>query len=414
MERKEKHRVWFSSLALVVRESLRSFSGNQHMSDAAMLAYYGFLSLMPLLLLVVFLLGLFVQSSDAVLEAMDSLVTQLFPSFNQAVLRELLGIAQQRVWGGVSVVLLLWSTMPFAGALRGALLRVFRSEKKVHFIKAKLLDVAAILLLLVLFVVLAAGKVFQPVLARLSWVAPEGLVVAKGLLTFVLMVLVMMFVYRVFSPVRLASGSLLAGSLTSASLLAVVRPLFGVFLRFNPDYGYAFGSLKAVFLVVVWVYVTFAILLFGASVAATVRRRDALVLRGLFLGTHKRSTPSALLKRLTRNHDEGAILFREGDDGHEMFYVAAGSVVLKRGAVTLKTAGSGEYFGEMSMLLDAPRTADAVIASPNTQLVVVSRNNFDLILAENPQVVLRILREMAVRLRETDARLMSIQGLGGV
>ena len=412
MERREKHRVWFSSVVLVIRESVRSFSGNQHMSDAAMLAYYGFLSLMPLLLIVVFLLGLFVQSSEAVLEAMDGLVRQLFPSFNQAVLRELLGIAQQRVWGGVSVVLLLWSTMPFAGALRRALLRVFRSERKVHFIKAKLLDAAAILLLLVLFVVLAAGKVFQPVLERLPWVAPEGVLAAKGVLTFVLMVLVMMFVYRVFSPVGLAREPLLAGSITSAVMLAVVRPLFGVFLRFNPDYGYAFGSLKAVFLVVVWVYVTFAILLFGACVAATVRRRDALVLRGLFLGTHKRAISSTLLRRLTRSCEQGTILFKEGDVGHEMFYVVAGAVALKCGAVTLKTAGVGEYFGEMSMLLDAPRTADAVIAAPNTQLAVVSRGNFDVILAENPQIVLRILREMAVRLRDADARLSSINGHG--
>ena len=407
MERKEKHRFWFSSLALVIRESVRAFTSNQHLSDAATLAYYGFLSLMPLLLIVVFLLGLFVQSSEAVLDAMDNLVTQLFPSFNQAVLRELLGIAQQRVWGGVSVVLLLWSTMPFAGALRGAMLRVFRSEKKVHFIKAKLFDAAAILLLLVLFVFLAAGKVFQPWLARLPWVVPGSSMAVKWVLTFLLMVLVVMFVYRVFSPVRLAKGPLLAGSLTAAIMLGVVRPMFGVFLRFNPDYGYAFGFLKAVFLVVVWVYVTFAILLFGACVAATVRRREALVLRGLFLQERSPRASNALLRRFTRTYDDGHVLFREGEVGHEMFYVVEGAVALKRGTVTLKTAGAGEYFGEMSMLLDAPRTADALVAAPRTMLAVVSRDNFDLILSENPRVVLGILKEMAVRLSEMDARLPS-------
>ena len=405
--------MWISSAALVIRESVRAFTGAQHISDAAMLAYYGFLSLMPLLLIVVFLLGLFVQSSEAVLDAMDGLVAELFPSFNQAVLRELLGIAQQRVWGWVSLVLLLWSTMPFAGAMRSALLRVFRSETKVHFIKAKLLDAAAILVLLTLFVFLAAGKVLQPWLSRLPGVAPGDAVAVKSAVTFVIMLLVMMFVYRVFAPVRLSRGPLLAGSLTAAILLAVVRPLFGVFLRFNPDYGYAFGSLKAVFLVVVWAYVTFAILLFGACVAATVRRKEALVLRGLFMQDRTPKSVSPLLRRFTRSHDEGHVLFREGDPGHEMFYVVSGSVTLKRGSLTLKTVSGGEYFGEMSMLLDAPRTADAVIAAPQTLLAVVSRDNFDLILAENPRVVLRILKEMAARLRETDGKLLARHESGG-
>ena len=96
-----------------------------------------------------------------------------------------------------------------------------------------------------------------------------------------------------------------------------------------------------------------------------------------------------------------------------MFYVVGGSVTLKRGSLTLKTVSAGEYFGEMSMLLDAPRTADAVIAAPQTLLAVVSRDNFDLILAENPRVVLRILKEMAARLRETDGRLLAREKPGG-
>ena len=52
----------------------------------------------------------------------------------------------------------------------------------------------------------------------------------------------------------------------------MVRPLFGLFLQYNPGYGYAFGSLKTIFLLLVWIYYAFVIILFGAVVIAVIRR----------------------------------------------------------------------------------------------------------------------------------------------
>ena len=75
---------------LVVRESLRSFSANRNLESAATLAYYGFLSLMPLLLLAIFVLGLVLRSSEQVLQALGEALTDLFPSFNTDLLVELL------------------------------------------------------------------------------------------------------------------------------------------------------------------------------------------------------------------------------------------------------------------------------------------------------------------------------------
>jgi CRP-like cAMP-binding protein len=110
------------------------------------------------------------------------------------------------------------------------------------------------------------------------------------------------------------------------------------------------------------------------------------------------------VQRFVLAFEPGEEIFHEGDMGHQMFYVASGAVQLRKADQLLKTAVRGDYFGEMSMLIDSPRTATAV-AGADTQLIAISGENFGTILRENPQTVHAILREMALRLKATNEQL---------
>jgi membrane protein len=391
---------------LVARESLFSFSNNGNFGGAATLAYYGFLSLMPLLLLAVFLLGAVMKSSEAVLQGMTGLMNQLFPAFSDAVLADLVTLSRKRVWGVVGVIVLLWSMTPFAGAMRDIMARIFKSERKISYLKAKLFDFAAVLALLSVFLLMAGGKVFQSVAgSRLPGYLSPSAHFVRFVIAPLFVLAVVCFLYVVFAPVRTRLSHALAGAITAALLLAVIRPVFGLFLRFNPNYGYAFGSLKAVFLVIIWAYYTFAVILLGAEVIANVRRRESLLLKGLFAPEERGAVSKTLLERFVRTCGEGEVLFREGDCGSEMYYVLSGAVSLSRKGRELIALKEGGYFGEMSMLLNTPRTATATGAADATKLVVISHDNFELILRENPGIVQRILKEMAVRLKATNERI---------
>ena len=126
---------------LIFRESIRSFLLNQSLQSAATLAYYGFLSLMPLLLLVIFLLGLFMSSSEAILKGVSDLVSGLFPTFNSEYLLDLVALSQKKVWGLVGFVALLWSMTPFAGAIHVCIVRTFKHDKNVSFLKRKSINI---------------------------------------------------------------------------------------------------------------------------------------------------------------------------------------------------------------------------------------------------------------------------------
>ena len=397
---------------LVLREACRAFSADRNLQTAATLAYYGFLALMPFFLLVIHVLSAIMESSESVQEGMRQLTERLFPSFSDALLGDLLRLSRQKTWGAVSIVVLLWSMTPFAGALRHTFVRIFKTERKLSYLKGKLLDMGAVLSLLACFVFLVAVNMLHFV--KTGTLFPQNLwVVAavKSVFLFAFTVVVLMGFEYVFIPIRLPASLLLAGAVVGTSLVGAMRPLFDIMLRYNPNYGYAFGSLKAIFVLIIWVYYTFAVLLLSGEVVAAMWRKDALLLKGFLSKTPPLSrTTSALLDRFVRPCEPGEELFREGDRGSDMFYVLGGAVKLTKGNVHLRSMGPGEYFGEMSMLSGAPRTATAT-ATVDTQLITISQNNFETILRENPGVVLEILKEMASRLRMTNEQIKSVAHL---
>ena len=211
--------------------------------------------------------------------------------------------------------------------------------------------------------------------------------------------------FLVFSPVRLEGWNILVSAIFTAGLWSVVRPLFVAFLQYNPDYGLTFGSLKAIFVLIVWVYYTFAVILFGTELLANIRRREALLLSRFFEDRKSDAAPFPVVpSRFIRSHEPGEVIFEEDSTGREMFYILSGSVrILKKGHL-LREMVAGDYFGEMAMLIQAPRTAAAVAAAPDTRLVAISESNLETILRENPKIVVSFLKEMSGRLRSVNEK----------
>ena len=104
----------------------------------------------------------------------------------------------------------------------------------------------------------------------------------------------------------------------------------------------------------------------------------------------------------------GETIVREGDRGDSMFLLLSGEVeVLKRGAdgsdAAVALLPAGEVFGEMTLLLDAPRSA-TVRAAAETDLLEVERSCFSDLLQRNPQ----LLERLATQVEERQAELNSI------
>lgn len=396
-------RAAFHALAsawLVTKAAFKSFNANRNLEIAATMAFYGFLALMPLLLLAVIFLGVFVRSSEAVSSALGHVVDDMFPALNQDLLADLEEISGNGFLKVIGVLLLMWAMTPLSGSIRSALALMFKFTGDRSFFKSNLIDLAAVLGFLLLFLSLVAIKIFLPSTDS-AWLT----LVIGSLLPFVLCTGFIGLFFRIFSPVRLSWQQWWLGAVCVTLLWGLMRNLFVVFVQYNPNYGYAFGSLKAIFLLIVWVYYSFAALLFGAEIMANTFRRDALLLHGLLDGKGPAANPDGILmKKFTRELAPGEVLFREEEEGREMFVVLSGGIRLTRHGCELATLDTGKYFGEMSLLRHAPRTATATSVG-HTRLAVINQQNFDLLARENPVLVRNLLEELALRLADTDRKL---------
>jgi uncharacterized membrane protein len=142
-----------------------------------------------------------------------------------------------------------------------------------------------------------------------------------------------------------------------------------------------------------------------------VQHADLLAQIPLF-DTLSREDCEALASRLTeRPFKQGEPVFAKGDKGSSMYIVLSGAVQIflpgdQEGEqrVILKDVRTGEYFGELSLFDDKPRSA-SVEATVDTVLLELTREEFGDHLGRSKTAAMAILAEMAERLRETNALL---------
>lgn len=387
---------------IIIKESIQSFLKNNNFEMSAALATYGFFSVIPLLFFVSYLLGNYAILSQSVTSGIEGLIGHLFPLLKSFASREFFFSTQYKAtWLVITLGFVFVSIMSLTDSLRTAFLKIFSIDSDLSFLKTIYANALSACTILVLFFFLVAGEILYSYLVRTTLGAGRFFVVFNIIISLVVAAFCMVIFYRTFLPVKLKMGRLITASFVSAILIISMRDLFSIFVQSNPNYGLAFGSLRILFFMIIWVYYCFLVILFGAEIMVHFWKRDALLLKGLFLSEAGTRRPKNLIKKFIRRYNAGDIIFREGEPGGSMFYVIAGSVNICKKDQIIRTMKKDEYFGEMAMLVNTPRTAAAIAAEPDTQLVSISHDNFDAILKENPKIVLSILKEMTMRLKIT-------------
>lgn len=103
--------------------------------------------------------------------------------------------------------------------------------------------------------------------------------------------------------------------------------------------------------------------------------------------------------------DNGQPVFAQGDEGDAMYIIKDGAVDIVAGAgkqkVVLTSLFKQQYFGELSLLDGAPRSATA-IASRDTELLALERDDFIQFVRRRPDAALSIMHEVGERIRATN------------
>jgi len=110
------------------------------------------------------------------------------------------------------------------------------------------------------------------------------------------------------------------------------------------------------------------------------------------------------------------VLFKEGDSSDTLYIIVEGQVRMSKqvadvGEEALSILEKGDYFGEMGLIDNSPRSTDAII-HVDCKLLIIKRSAFLAFMEENHEIAYKILltflRRLCIRLRETNEKIHNL------
>jgi CRP/FNR family cyclic AMP-dependent transcriptional regulator len=117
-------------------------------------------------------------------------------------------------------------------------------------------------------------------------------------------------------------------------------------------------------------------------------------------------------EKSVRFFDQGAVIFKENDEGNEMFIIIQGLVEIRKStgpasSKILTTLQKGDMFGEMAIIEKQPRSATAVATQP-TRVLVLNEKLYDTMIGTNPDFARKMNKVLSERIRRADAIIQNI------
>jgi len=258
----------------LVKETAASWSADYAPSMGAALSYYSLFSIAPLLLIVIGIAGL-VFGEDAARGAIFGQIQGLVGDESAKAVQSVLQAADKPKQGLLSTVIglavLLLGAMTVFGELQNALDRIWRAPARAatsglwNLLRTRLLSFGMILGVAFLLMV---SLVFSAALAALGkWWGPAFGSLAHGvdlLVSFGLITVVFALIYRYIPRVHVAWHDVWLGAAVTSLLFAVGKFLIGLYLG-KATVASTFGAAGSLVVLMVWMYYSAQIFLFGAE-----------------------------------------------------------------------------------------------------------------------------------------------------
>ena len=259
-------------IAATVNQAVKEFRADNCTYLSAAISYYILLSLFPLALAAITILGYFSRSQDIGARVSQAIVDVL-PGSGLVLSEAIQGVSQG--WGAtgaIAIIGLLWSGMGFFGVVRKSLNTAWGIKQPRPFLHERLMEFVMMLglgaLLIISFGLTAASKVIQT--AKIS---VFGHVLSNGIFWDAMVILtsvaitfvVFLLLYKFVPNTRVRWRHVWGGALIAAALIEIAKNVFVWFVGHFATYDLVYGSLSTIIALMVWSYISAMILLFCAK-----------------------------------------------------------------------------------------------------------------------------------------------------
>ncbi len=412
-------RLRIASAWEILRDAIGNYRTNGDTNQAAAIALYAILSIIPLFILTLLLVGSIFSADPGIQKKLIDGIRQFIPSFSGDLLTQFGQIERKKeLLGWAGIVSLIWFSAMIFSAIETALNIIFRSKIYRNYFVSKALAIAMIPLGWTVGILSVGITYVAAVLSRQAFRIPGGAyflpevygVILRYLVPYFLTVLFFMVVYKVIPTQKIHLRVAFIGSAIFSALMEIAKQFFTWYVASYTRYNVIFGSLEAVVILVIWAFYVSLILLFCAELISSYQRRDIILLEKALLKSRpgRMQIDERLFRKFGRLYSRNEYIFREGDSGRSLFYILSGRVRMEKSAGQMKKVlaemGPGEYFGEMAALIDAPRTASAR-SLEESHIAVVNGDMVRSLLRESADVSLTMLKEFSYRIRHTNEAL---------
>lgn len=260
------------------------FVAEEVTTNAAQVAFYFIFALFPLLLVLLNIIGFFLGAAEGVKEELFMYLQQVAPPSAVTLVQDTINEITSEGGGGkltFGVVLALWSASAGVDNIRIALNDVYDLEETRPWWKYKLVSVL-LTLGIALLIFLALGIVFYGGQFLNLLVSPLGLEISS---TFILtafsigivgiaLVLSFALLYN-FAPNHdpWEWHWITPGAITAIVLWIVLSLGFRLYLEYFDSYSKTYGSLGAIIVLLLWLYLTAMVILIGGIVNSVVEKK---------------------------------------------------------------------------------------------------------------------------------------------
>lgn len=242
--------------------------------NAAQVAFYFTFALFPLLLFLMSLAGIILNDRGDLKQELFSLLGQVMPPSAFDLVRTTLNEVMANSSGGkltVGIFITLWSASAGVDTIRNALNGVYNLEERRSWIKARGTSLILTITLGVLILIALALVVYGSQL--IAMVVPIEIPLILEILEYILLLIVLLFAFALvynFAPDHepFEWKWITPGAVIAVALWVLFSIAFRVYLNYFDSYAATYGSLGAVIILLLWLYITALVILIGGSINA--------------------------------------------------------------------------------------------------------------------------------------------------
>ena len=424
MSKRNPHKLTFVTFSQSIFLTAKYFLQNRLLSFAGSCAFSFLFSVIPLFMMIVMVLVRILHASPNMVSAIIAALPELEHYFSsEYIVRSVQLIRTVSAFEIVAALFVFWMARRFVASIFDSMQNIFHTQTKRKALINQILTfvteviivftTAAILFAYISLQTISSVEILKKV-PQLSFIF-EGMLSGDVILKLLPNVLIFVVVFVLYKTSSGTKPSALLCWLTSflcTGSFWIFRLLMHFFLNVS-RYNLIYGVLGHVIILFMDIFFFFVFFLVYAQLIYVCQFFDEVLLGELYLlpkieqqglgSSIKRSLfirPDFLIamnKTNVLSFHPGDVIFKNGDEGTDAYYIIKGSVKFipeMEVPDIYVLAHRGEFFGETSCILDQKRNFTAV-AAISTRIIKIESERFRFLVHQNPEAAKKVLKQIS-------------------